>query len=337
MVYIIASLEGVPPVCFGKPYFFIHRLFINFVVMSFVCANYCQDNSFLSALLRYNLIKGPHVVVESPKESLIECFASISTRQDISEKVDKIIREDFRIPRQARTAHDAGKVFEYGVQANLLTESSCPNVALISALSCLYKLEVYVVCSKLPMRFLRIDGNNGEFDVLKFKCFDEDSDSETEISSDDPPRRLIIGMVAMGIYHCIVQPENHSPTWDLISQRAIPVTLDTILRNDSESESDDELNPEQALADELIGNEDPNLEHAPINVSPSGSGNDSTTDPASDSTPSISIQEYLRRFCRNTRDGVIIDPEAYNNNFKIDVDLTSREDLRNMDLARLER
>ena len=297
MVYIIASLEGITLVCFGKPYFFIHRLFINFLVMSFVCANYCQDNSFLSALLRYNLIKGPHAVVESPKETLIECFASISTSQDISEKVDQIIQGDFRIARQARTAYDAGKVFEYGVQENLLTESSCPNVGLISALSCLYKLEVYVVCSKLPMRFLRINGNDGEYDVLKFKCFDEDSDNEGEISSDDPPLRLIIGMVAMGIYHCIVQPEPHSPTWDLISQRAIPVTLDTILMNDTESDSDDELNPEQALADELIGNEDPNLEPAPINVSPSGSSNDSTTDPASDSTPvvsqniSISIQE----------------------------------------------
>lgn len=126
--------------------------------MSFDCASYCHDHSFLSALLRYNLIKGPHAAVESPKESLIDCFASVSTREDVAEKVNRLFQSDNRISRQAQLNYTAGIELEYGKQAKLLNESSCPNVALISALSCLFKLEVYVVCANSPLRRLRKRG-----------------------------------------------------------------------------------------------------------------------------------------------------------------------------------
>ena len=293
--------------------------------MNFDCSSFCHENSFLAALLRFNLLKGPHATIESPKESLIESLAGVSSHDDVSEKVSRIIQSDFRYPRQVHVNFNAGKEFEYGIQANLLTDRSCPNVGLLAALSCLLRIEIYVVCGYSPLRFLRIQGNDGEYDVIKFNCFESNLDEDDD---SDPPRRFIIGMVGMGIFHPIFQPDENSPTWDLLSRKAIPIDLDFILRNELSSDSENEDNSDQVAADGLIGNEDPNLEpevaiEAVDNVQPEPGSN-------------ISIQRYLDRFCHATMNGIVIDNQAYNNQLRIDLELTSEEDRRNFNLTRLE-
>ena len=99
------------------------------------------------------------------------------------------------------------------------------------------------------MRFLRINGNDGEYDVLKFKCFDEDSDNEGEISSDDPPRRLIIGMLAMGPVICPERspPAEHTlPAKTTFSESEPNSNLSNFEFSDIESTAEENLSNSQA-------------------------------------------------------------------------------------------
>ena len=113
---------------------------------------------------------------------------------------------------------------------------------------------------------------------------------------------------------------------DLLLRRSIQINFDAILMNDPPLRSSDEETSENVLADDLIGNDDPNLEPE-VN-------HDSFNEPTSSIDENISIQEYLNRFCRVTRDGIVIDNAVYTNHHKIDVTSTSLEDARDLNLNR---
>ena len=137
---------------------------------------------------------------------------------------------------------------EYGPHKALLTPLSCPNVALLAALSCLYDLDIFVVCGILPWRKFRSEANRGERDVLRF------SFGRTGSS------KLVVGMVGLGIYHRLEQPVDDSVIWSTLSRRAILINQEYFESNAQIPETRIQAENIRETADEVAMINDPNLE-----------------------------------------------------------------------------
>lgn len=186
--------------------------------MPFDCPSLCFETTFLVALSRYNLTKGAHSSSENPLQSFVACFSTLLPGEDVANRASLLYRSITEGMDGANSYYASGIELEYGIHAHLLTEASCPNAALLSAFSRIFNMEIYVVCGNLPLRFLRIEGNNGEYDVVKFNFCRSES-----------PRRVVIGLIGMGVYHLIKQPANDSHLWQALGRRAIIVNESVIL------------------------------------------------------------------------------------------------------------
>ncbi len=99
--------------------------------MSFDCSSLCFENSFLAALIRFGLVKGDHCSLENAKESLIECFsATRPSDESIRDTIAALQQRSSEISLVARQLYSQGLEYEYGLQRNLLSSESCPNVSL---------------------------------------------------------------------------------------------------------------------------------------------------------------------------------------------------------------
>lgn len=285
--------------------------------MTFDCSSYCYETSFLVALSRFNLSKGAHSSSENALESFIACFSRLIPDEDLWRRIDLLYQRSAQNPYGSNDLYSSGLELEYGQHVNLLTNSSCPNVSLISSFSRIFDLEIYIVCGNSPLRFLRIDGNNGEFNVLKFNFCRTQS-----------PRRIVVGMLALGIFHAINQPAADNPIWQTLSRKAILVNPEIISINDQLSDDDSDDDHGRIIDDELASNTNNRLETAwDVNEEVPTNGPLPET---------VSIQTFLNRFVSHDSNGSNLNSEAYNCPVKLDVGLTSREDLRENELTRLE-
>lgn len=284
--------------------------------MSFDCPSYCYENYFLVALSRYGLIRGLHCTSENPKQCLIHCIAEFRSVLQIEHLISGLYDQSNQGQTAERSLFAQGLELEYGLQKHLITSESCPNVSLLAELGKGLDLDIYVVCGLLPLRFLRIEGNNNEFDVLRFKFFQNDS-----------PTKIVIGMIGLGIFHKLEQPSNDSSIWDSLSRRSIVVDneklIDNVIQLDLDYEDD------RAMEDELIMEFDTQLEIE--------SGFGQNTNRGTENVSSISMQEFVGRYLQYDDNGPNLDPESYNFPEKIDIGLTSREDIEGgQQLSRLE-
>lgn len=280
--------------------------------MSFDCPSYCFESVFLSALSRFGLIKGPHCSDENRKQSLIDCFSEFRPAEDVENLLNGVHVDT---EHHNRNLYDQGLELEYGLQKHLISSESCPNVSFLACLSYNFNLDIYVVCGLLPLRFLRIDGHNDEYDVLRFRFY-----------RDLSPSRVVLGMIGMGIFHKIEQPSADSLIWTSLLSRSISVDNNNILFNDNQSDS--EYEDDRALEDELVMNFDLQLE--------TESGSMQTISRGNENIPRISMQEFVGRYLKYDSNGPNLHPESYNVSEKIDVELTSVEDLDDRPLTRLE-
>ena len=137
--------------------------------MSFECTSVCEERSFVLALTRLNLVKSRHRSSENPISTLVSCLSTIRPRTEVMADIQSLKEgSDDRIPIEARSLYLQGLNVEYGPQKALVTLLSCPNVALLAAISYLYDLDIFVVCGILPLRKFRPEANRGERDVLRF-------------------------------------------------------------------------------------------------------------------------------------------------------------------------
>lgn len=283
--------------------------------MHFDCPSLCFESTFLVALSRYNLSKGAHSSSEDPLQSFVACFSALLPGEDVARRAHLLRRSITEGMHGANSYYSSGIELEYGMHAHLLTETSCPNAALLSAFSRIFDMEIFVVCGNSPIRFLRIDGNDGEFDVVRFSFCRSTS-----------PRKVVIGLIGMGVYHLINQPANDSHLWQALGRRAILVNESVILRNDQPSDDEDEN--VRDVEDELASNSNNRLETA---------AGFHETDEANEQNPeAVSIQSFLGRVISHDRNGSNLNSEAYNSPVKLDIGLTSREDLDGHQLSCLE-
>ena len=282
--------------------------------MPFDCPSLCFETTFLVALSRYNLTKGAHSSSENPLQSFVACFSTLLPGEDVANRASLLYRSITEGMDGANSYYASGIELEYGIHAHLLTEASCPNAALLSAFSRIFNMEIYVVCGNLPLRFLRIEGNNGEYDVVKFNFCRSES-----------PRRVVIGLIGMGVYHLIKQPANDSHLWQALGRRAIIVNESVILTNDQPSDDEDEN--VRDVEDELASNMNNRLE---TDVSPEADQTDGQN------PESVSVQSFISQFMSHDGNGSNLNSAAYTSPVKIDIGLTSREDLGGQQLSALE-
>lgn len=283
--------------------------------MSFDCPSYCFENSFLAVLSRFGLVKGHHCSDDNPKQSLLHCFSEFRPVSDVEMILNESHAHGGQSFDEISRIYSQGLELEYGLQMHLITSESCPNVGLLSVLSFALNLDIYVVCGLLPMRFLRMDGNAGEYDVLRFKFY-----------RNAAPTKVLVGVVGMGIFHKMEQPCEDSSIWDALLRKAIIVDNETLIINEYHSDSDFE--DERGLEDDLVINLEPNLEAETISLE--------AINQTIEVVPRISMQEFVRRYLKYDDNGPSLDPEAYNFPEKIDVGLTSTEDFEGQRLTRLE-
>jgi hypothetical protein len=279
--------------------------------MSFDCKSFCYEKYFLVALFRFSLNKGPHSLVENPKQSLIDCFTEIGSEEDFQSFINDLYFHESQVLVEGRSLYAQGLELEYGLQKHLISTESCPNVAILAELSKEYNLDLYVVCGLLPLRFLRMNGNDGEYDVLRFNF--------SRIGS---PIKIVIGLIGLGIYHKLEQPSGDSTIWESLSRRSIIVDNEVLLGNDIQNDfsyEDHEDHDERMMDNELAMEFNAQLETETHTSQNSTHGNENI--------PLISMQEFVERFVQNDGNGPILDPEAYNLHEKIDVGLTSIDDL----------
>ena len=283
--------------------------------MSFECTSVCEERSFVLALTRLNLVKSRHCSSENPISTLVSCLSTIRPRTEVMADIQSLKEgSDDRIPIEARSLYLQGLNVEYGPQKALVTPLSCPNVALLAAISYLYDLDIFVVCGILPLRKFRSEANRGERDVLRF------SFGRTGSS------KLVVGMFGLGIYHRLEQPAADSVIWSTLSRRAVPINNDYFELTNSVPEAT--VRPEnfRETADEVAMAEDPNLEVERIDpVIPEDTENDM-----------ISMQTYVNRCISYDSSGAVLDPNAYNVPERISAALTSQEDFGTQAIQRLE-
>ena len=284
--------------------------------MTFDCSSFCFETSFMVALSRFNLTKGGHACSENPLESFLECFSSLIPGEDVARRVHSLHQLSVENPFESNGIYASGLELEYGAHTNLLSEASCPNVSLLSSFSRIYNLEIFVVCGLLPLRFLRINGNNGEFDVIRFN-----------FCRSANPRRIVLGLVGMGFYHQIELPSDDSTVWQYLSRRSIIVDQNVILLNDLPSDNESDGDHVREVEDELASNFNNRLETEEVN---------GVVSPFDTVDESISVQGFLRQFSSNDSNGLNLNTGAYNSPIKIDVGLTSREDLQGVHLSSLD-
>lgn len=287
--------------------------------MPFDCASFCFENCFLAALSRFGLVKGPHSILENPKESLIECLSAFRPRSDIVSKIEDFQNNGNRVSAQTRNLYLQGLEIEYGRQKSLLSASSCPNISLLAGLSREFNFEIYVICGLLPLRILRNEDTGRDIDLLRFN-----------FTNSDNPSRIVIGMVGMGIFHSIEQPSSNSNLWSVLFRRAITVNHQNFISDDASSfENSDE---ERELDDDLAFNNNENLV-----VSRDHSRDDSNHNlNANRNISSISAQEFLSENMYFDGNGANLDPSSYTSEARIDISATSREDLSNNSLNSLD-
>ena len=286
--------------------------------MTFDCPSFCSENYFFVALSKFNLMKGPHSTSENPMESLIDCLSDFKPREDIVRSINQLRQRDPSIPFSASSIYESGLELKYGVHSALLEDLSTPNVAILSALSHLFELEIFVICGILPLRFLRINGNNGEYDVLRLK-----------FGLSEGPRKIIIGMIGMGIFHRIEQPNMDSAIWNSLTRRSISVDRNTFLMNDlpSDHDSGSEADPQREMEDELSFNDDSRLEtvrNDPIETVPI------------EQIESVSMQDFVSRYFSHDSNGVNLSPDAYNSPLKIDINSSTIQSYNNEQLSRMD-
>lgn len=112
--------------------------------MNFDCESFCSENSFVMALTRFGLFKGVHCTTENPIESLVNCLSILRPAASVINDINMLKSSSREIPADVRSLYEQGLEIEYGLQKSLLTENSCPNIALMSSLSNLYNSEMTV-------------------------------------------------------------------------------------------------------------------------------------------------------------------------------------------------
>lgn len=179
--------------------------------MAINCSRYCNEESFLSLLNRFRIIKGSHSRTEDGIESLVTCLSCLKPEPEIRRLIEILTTEsedsDRVVNIHTSSLMHVGSEFEYGPHNNMYFFNSNSIVGLLMALSNALDIRIFVICGSLPLRILHKD----EF-VLQFNYGEESSS------------KIVIGLVGLTIFHKLNQPEDESITWDTLIRESKEIT-----------------------------------------------------------------------------------------------------------------
>lgn len=126
--------------------------------MAINCNRYCNDETFMNLLNRFRITKGSHSRKEDVMDSLIACLSCVKPEAEIRNLIDILTTEsngrDRGITIETESLMHSGSEFEYGIHNNMFFFNSRSIVGLLMALSNALNLNIFVVCSSLPLRIL---------------------------------------------------------------------------------------------------------------------------------------------------------------------------------------
>ena len=277
--------------------------------MTINCSLYCNDETFLTFLNRFQITKGSHSRSEDMIESLVSCLSCLRPEAEIRQLVQILTTEsedtDRGISVQTESLMHVGSEFEYGRHNDMYFFNSESIVGLFMALSKALNIRILVICGRLPLRILHKD----QF-VLQFNYGDENSS------------KIVIGLVGLTILHKLNQPDSDSPIWNRLLIESHNIS-ETLLRNIS-----DDLNQGvDSLDSPNIANEDAGPVETVI---------PRTVNASNHNLHNVTIAEFIQNNSSNiARNRLKIEDTAYFCRDRLDFNQSSSNDFSNESITEL--
>lgn len=170
------------------------------------CTIECIDSDFTTALADMSLVVGDHCNSEEPSDSLTECIHRAVFNDDVPAIVDALLTngEHAAIDQSSKDLYRRGLAFEFGIHRQHIQSGYYSIVGLLCAISRIFGLDLYVVCSLFPLRMIR---NNRK--IIKFSFSDLED-----------PINVVVGLMGMHTFHHVVQEEPDSECWNLLNDHS---------------------------------------------------------------------------------------------------------------------